>query len=65
MSLFPRNTAVGWLLLPVLLTSCYTARQYESPAEAIVTVDYFRTDSLLEDSVSLATVSWKELFPDP
>ena len=65
MSLLPRTTAVGWLLLPLLITSCYTARQYESPAEAIVTVDYFRTDSLLEDSVSLATVSWKALFPDP
>jgi NodT family efflux transporter outer membrane factor (OMF) lipoprotein len=30
-----------------------------------VTVNYYRTDELAQDSLTLATVSWKELFTDP
>ncbi len=53
------------LLLPLLLGSCYSAKQYVSPAQEMVTTDHFRTDSLTLDSMSLATVSWRELFDDP
>ena len=53
------------LALPLLLASCYSARQYTGPEADIVTADYFRSDSLATDSASVALVSWRELFDDP
>ena len=47
-----------------LLSSCMTREKYESPKEAI-NENLFRTDFLPKDSVSLATVSWREIFTDP
>ena len=51
--------------VPLLLVSCFTAKEYVRPQETVVTADYFRTDHLSKDSMSLATISWKELFTDP
>ncbi|PPK88198.1 NodT family efflux transporter outer membrane factor (OMF) lipoprotein [Neolewinella xylanilytica] len=53
------------LSIPLFLASCYSAREYVRPEEEIVTARYFRSDSLSQDSASLALVSWKELFTDP
>ena len=47
-----------------IVTSCMTREKYERPADAI-NEDLFRTDLLPKDSISLATVSWKEIFTDP
>lgn len=46
------------------LQSCFVAKDYQRP-ETIVEANYYRTDSLPADSLSMATVSWKELFSDP
>lgn len=56
---------IGFLALtPLLLVSCFSAKTYERPEEAVLESPYFRTDSLQRDSVSLATFSWRELFTD-
>ena len=51
--------------LPIILVSCFSAKTYERPEDVVLESQYFRTDSLQRDSVSLATISWKELFTDP
>ncbi|WP_405383714.1 TolC family protein [Maribacter sp. LLG6340-A2] len=53
------------ILLPLILVSCFSAKTYERPENELLNAQYFRTDSLQKDSVSLATISWKELFTDP
>ncbi len=54
-----------WLLLmvaPMLLVSCFAAKNYARPE--MVDEANFRTDNLPQDSLTMATVSWKELFTD-
>ncbi|WP_373519262.1 efflux transporter outer membrane subunit [Pricia sp.] len=54
-----------WLLLmvvPIFLISCFAAKNYERPE--VVDEAGFRTDNLPQDSMTMATVSWKELFTD-
>lgn len=46
------------------LQSCFVAKEYSRP-ETIVESENFRTDQLPQDSLSMATVSWKEIFTDP
>jgi NodT family efflux transporter outer membrane factor (OMF) lipoprotein len=46
------------------LTSCMTREKYERPKE-VLNENLFRTDLLPKDSISMATVSWKEIFTDP
>ena len=53
-------------VLPVLLMvlqSCFVAKKYTRPV--VVDEGYFRTDSLAQDSTTLADLSWRELFTDP
>lgn len=60
-----KHNIYNFILVPVLLVtlqSCFVAKDYQSPE--VVNEAYFRTDQLPEDSVSLAEVSWKELFTD-
>ena len=52
-------------ILPLMLASCFSAKTYERPESEVLNAQYFRTDSLQKDSVSLASISWKELFTDP
>lgn len=54
----------GIAVLPFFLVSCFSAKTYERPESELLNAQYFRTDSLQQDSVSIATVSWKELFTD-
>lgn len=49
--------------LPFLLVSCFAAKDYERPQ--VVNEANYRTDNLPQDSLSMATVSWKEIFTDP
>lgn len=51
-------------VVAVTLQSCFVAKNYERP-EFEETEALFRTDSLPQDSLSMADVSWKELFTDP
>jgi len=46
------------------LQSCFVAKDYERP-QLEETQNLFRTDQLPTDSLSMADVSWKELFSDP
>jgi outer membrane protein, multidrug efflux system len=49
-------------LLLVALQSCFVSKNYTRPQ--VINSAYYRTDSLSRDSVSLADVSWRELFTD-
>lgn len=50
-------------IVVVTLTSCMARQNYERP-KGIVEERLFRTDQLPSDSVSIATLSWKEIFTD-
>ena len=45
------------------LQSCFVAKDYERPT--VVEEENFRTDKLPQDSLTMATVSWREIFTDP
>lgn len=51
-------------LTALSLQSCFVAKEYSRP-EQLVDEHLFRTDQLPQDSLSMAQVSWKELFTDP
>ena len=51
--------------LPLLLVSCFAAKEYERPEMEEISEDLYRTDKLPEDSLNIATISWRELFSDP
>ncbi len=55
---------VGLTLVFLSLQSCFVAKEYSRP-ENVVESERFRTDQLPQDSLSMATVSWKEIFTDP
>ncbi|WP_434035444.1 efflux transporter outer membrane subunit [Formosa sp. 4Alg 33] len=52
------------LFAMVTLQSCFVAKDYERP-QFEETQDLYRTDNLPTDSISMADVSWKDLFTDP
>ncbi|WP_418512538.1 efflux transporter outer membrane subunit [Corallibacter sp.] len=60
-----RNFSKGAFLLMLALTlqSCFVAKDYARP-ELEETEHLYRTDNLSQDSVSLADVSWKDMFKD-
>lgn len=51
------------LLTAVLVSSCKIRQDYERPND-LVEDKLYRTDMLPKDSVSVAQVSWKEIFSD-
>ena len=51
------------IAVPILLSSCFAAKDYERPE--VINEAQFRTDSLPQDTLTIATRSWKELFTDP
>lgn len=55
---------VALTLVFLSLHSCFVAKEYSRP-ETVVETQYFRTDQLPQDSLTMATVSWKEIFTDP
>lgn len=61
-----RSLSKGALLLVVAITlqSCFVARDYVRPELDIETENLYRTENLPKDSVSMADVSWKNLFTD-
>ena len=52
------------LALAFVATSCTTRQKYERPKE-VISENLFRTDLLPKDSISMATISWKDIFTDP
>ena len=46
-----------------LVVSCHTRQNYQR-ANDVVDEKLFRTDALLKDSLSMANLSWKEIFTD-
>nr|WP_246516160.1 efflux transporter outer membrane subunit [Aequorivita echinoideorum] len=50
-------------VLPFLLVSCFAAKTYERP-EVVEEANY-RTDSIPQDTLTIARLSWKVLFTDP
>lgn len=61
-----KYTIYKLIFAPVLLVSlqsCFVARDYQRPE--VVDETHFRTDQLPQDSLTIAEVSWKELFSDP
>ncbi|WP_375325783.1 efflux transporter outer membrane subunit [Flagellimonas sp. GZD32] len=50
------------LSAPLLLQSCFVAKNYSRPE--LETENLYRTDNLPKDSVSMADVSWRNLFND-
>ncbi|WP_372935377.1 efflux transporter outer membrane subunit [Seonamhaeicola sp.] len=60
-----KNFSKGALVLMLALTlqSCFVAKNYTRP-ELEETEHLYRTDNLPQDSVSLADVSWKDMFKD-
>lgn len=57
----------GSILLFTLFTlqSCIISKNYERPNLEDETENLYRTDNLSTDSLSMADVSWKEVFTDP
>ncbi len=53
-----------FLMAVAVLTSCVARQKYERPKD-VAEEKLFRTDQLPKDSLSTATVSWKEIFADP
>lgn len=54
------------ILVPAVLLSlqsCFVAKDYNRPPE-VVEEEFYRTDRLPQDSITLADVSWRELFTD-
>lgn len=49
--------------LPLLLVSCFAAKDYEQPQ--VVNEANYRTENIPQDTLTIATLSWKELFTDP
>lgn len=52
------------VLSAVVVQSCFTAKNYQRPQEQVFNEQYFRTDQLPQDSLSMAEFSWKEIFTD-
>jgi len=51
------------LVSSLTLQSCFVAKKYEKTD--FKTEDLYRTEALTQGSVSMANLSWKELFKDP
>ncbi len=51
--------------MPVLLVSCFSAKDYVQADMASIDETAYRTDQIAQDSVSIGEVSWRDLFTDP
>ena len=61
-----KNSIYKFILVPAVLLSlqsCFVAKDYIRPQ--VVEEEYFRTDLIPQDSLTMADVSWRELFTDP
>lgn len=63
MKIRPFHKSILLLTAPLLLQSCFVAKDYTRPE--LRTENLYRTDQLPQDSLSMADISWRELFTDP
>lgn len=59
-----RNTVISIILL-ASLAGCHIYRNYERPEDLNVSDSLFREPVAAEDTMTIASLSWKELFTDP
>ena len=52
-----------FILIAVSIQSCFVAKDYSRP-EVLDNNSSYRTDVVVEDSATLASLSWRELFQD-
>lgn len=60
-----RNKLFRFAVVPIVLLtmqSCFVAKNYTRPE--VIHSSYFRTDSLAQDSASVAELSWRDIFTD-
>ncbi|WP_283635486.1 TolC family protein [Aquaticitalea lipolytica] len=57
------NKTLVVVIMATTLQSCFVAKEYSRP-EIEETEHLYRTDNLPQDSLSMADVSWKDLFTD-
>lgn len=50
-------------LIVFLLQSCFVAKEYQAPGN-LLTQNYYNTDHFPADSLTMADVSWEEMFTD-
>ncbi len=60
-----KNKILITCLLASTLSSCHIYRAYERPSVVMVSDSLYRQPVAAEDTSSLASLSWKELFTDP
>src|SRR5690554_8212156 len=59
-----KNSKYIILLVSIFaLQSCFVAKDYQRPND-ILNEQYFRTDNIQQDSLSIANLSWKDDFTD-
>jgi NodT family efflux transporter outer membrane factor (OMF) lipoprotein len=50
-------------VLGLTMQSCFVAKKYDRPE--VIDEQYYRSDRLSQDTLSMANISWRELFSDP
>lgn len=59
-----KRNLVGFILILLLfLQSCFVSKNYERPSLKEID-NLYRTDNLQTDSISMGTLSWRQLFTD-
>ncbi|MCO5249569.1 MAG: TolC family protein [Chitinophagales bacterium] len=61
MKIFNKNYII--ILSVLALQSCFVAKEYQQP-QNVVGKNYFNTDTLSADSLTMADISWQEMFTD-
>ncbi|UOB19237.1 efflux transporter outer membrane subunit [Abyssalbus ytuae] len=51
--------------ISVVLTSCFSTKNYQRAEDELMNKNAFKKDSVAHDTVSMALISWRELFTDP
>ncbi len=51
--------------IPFIFQACFVSKDYKRPEGIVLEEDLFRTNILLQDTTSMAEVSWREMFTDP
>ncbi|WP_228547329.1 efflux transporter outer membrane subunit [Nonlabens antarcticus] len=62
-SLIIKGSLIAFAMMT--LQSCFVAKDYERPQTEELVEANFRTENIVQDTLSMAQVSWRELFTDP
>lgn len=64
-SSYRRTKWIPFLALLFTLQSCFVAKQYERPQDALPTVDLFRKEYQQVDSINMGLIKREDFFTDP